>query len=254
MTATALPFAPAPPRDPGPPPAPPQPGLAMTLASHLQLGIITDDRSLQTAVGASEVGHPCARRLAYRLAGAPVSNHGDPTRLLVGTGTHLAIENILLRADRGAGRFLTELPVTYRGIPGRVDLLDTFLHVVVDWKTTGKARLSGYAKDGIPQAYRVQAQIYAAGLREAGYQIHRLAVAFLPYDGALSQLWTWEADPDPAEADRAIDRLDALRGLDPATVTPTPDRLCSHCPYHNPRATDLAVGCPGTAPKGNTSS
>lgn len=224
----------------------PASALEMVLGSHIELGTITSDRSLQTAIGASEVGYPCPRRLAYALSGAPVVNHGDPMRLLVGTGVHLVLEEIHHRLDRGAGRFRTELATVYRNVPGKADLLDTYLHLLLDWKTCSKERLAKYAKDGAPINHRVQIQIYAAGLRAAGYDIERVGVVFLPYDGALSQIHVWEASPDPTEADAAIDRLEGLRGKDPADVPAVPDRLCAYCAHYNPRSTDLNRACPGT--------
>lgn len=226
---------------------PPDSALGLTLASLIELGIITNGRSLQTAVGASEVGYPCARRLAYRLAGVPAVNHGDPMRLLVGTGVHAALEALFDRLDHGAGRFLTEVATVYRDVPGRADLYDVYLRTLLDWKTCSKDRLAKYRADGPPINYRVQLQIYAAGLLDAGVEVQRVGVAFLPYDGALSSLWVWETTPDRREADAAIDRLESLRDADPAEVAPTPDRLCAYCAHYNPRTTDLGRSCPGNS-------
>lgn len=168
-------------------------------------------------------------------------------RLLVGSGVHYALEKLHRRLDHGAGRFLTEVPVTYRGIPGSADLYDSFLKVLLDWKTTGKDRLAKYRADGPPINYRVQVQIYSAGLIDAGFDVQTVALAFLPYDGSLRQLYIWETTPDRTEADAAIDRLEGLRGKDPADVPPVPDRLCAYCAHYNPRSTDLNRSCPGNA-------
>lgn len=243
---TGLPFEPVPAEPPREKPErPPQSPLGMVVASNIELGVITSNRSVQTTIGASEVGYPCARRLAYRLTGAPAVNLGDPMRLLVGTGVHFALEDIHHRLDRGAQRFQTEVPLVYRDIPGQADLLDTYLHALLDWKTCSKERLAKYQKDGPPINYRVQTQIYAAGLQEAGYDVQQVGIVFLPYDGALSSLWVAEAAPDRTEADSAIDRLESLRGKPPAEVAATPDRLCAYCAHYNPRSTDLNRACPG---------
>lgn len=242
------PFAPIP-SDPGAVTIP-QSTLTAVAVSNIELGVLTTERSLQVVIGASEVGHPCERRLVYRIHGAAPVNIGDPMRLLVGTGVHLVVEGIFNRLDRGVGRFLTEVPIVYRGTPGQVDLLDRYLGAVYDWKTTGKARLSTYQKNGIPVNYRVQIQIYAAGLAQAGHEVRDLAVLFLPYDGALTTAWAWETKPDQGVADAAIDRLLALRDCaEPASAPATPDRLCAYCPFYNPRATDLNLGCPATKGK-----
>lgn len=246
---TALPFATSLPTDPGPDRTPPpeQSPLVATLTSTIEWGTVTSPRSLQVRVGASEVGHTCQRRLAYALHETAAAAFSDPMRLVVGTGVHLHLEQIFRRFDGHSGRLLVEHPVEYRGVPGVIDLFDQYLGVLVDWKTTGKTTLARYIKAGIPVHYRVQAQIYAAGLAAQGYDVRTVAVVFLPYDGALSQAWDWQAVPDRGEADRAIDRLDALRA-DPRTpdqVPASPDRLCGWCPWYRPRSTDLARACPG---------
>jgi len=245
-----LPFEPVPAEPAKPKPErPPLSALGMLITSNIELGVITSRRSLQATIGASEVGYPCARRLAYRLTATPGCNLGDPMRLLIGTGVHLALEEIHHRLDRSAGRFLTEIPTVYRDIPGQADLLDTYLHTVIDWKTCSKDRLAKYTKDGPPANYRVQLQIYAAGLIEAGFDVQQLGMVFMPYDGALSSTWVWETKPDPTEADAAIDRLDSLRGKAPADVPATPDRLCGYCAHYNPASTDFNRACPGNTRK-----
>lgn len=244
------PFAPIP-SDPGADENP-QSTLTAVAVSNIELGMRTAERSLQTTIGASGVGHPCDRRLVYAINAVPPCNFSDPMRLAVGIGVHHVVETIHNRLDRGSGRFLTEVPVTYRGTPGQIDLVDRYLSALYDWKTTGKARLATYKKNGIPANYRVQIQIYAAGLALVGHEVKHLAVTFLPYDGALTQAWSWEAKPDKGIADAAIDRLLALHDcVEPAAATPTPDRLCPYCPYYNPRATDLNTGCPATKGKAN---
>lgn len=242
------PFAPIP-SDPGAD-VNPQSTLTAIAVSNIELGVRTTERSLQTTIGASEVGHPCERRLVYKINGVAPVNFGDPMRLLVGLGVHQVIESIFDRLDRGTGRFLTEVPVTYRDTPGQVDLIDGYLHVVYDWKTSSRARIAAYRKNGIPPAYRTQVQVYAAGLTEQGYDVRDLAVTLLPHDGALSQAWSWETKPDRGIADAAIDRLLALHDCqEPAAATPTPDRLCPYCPFYNPRAIDVNLGCPATKGK-----
>lgn len=244
------PFAPIP-SDPGAD-VNPQSTLTAIAVSNIELGMRTSERSLQTTIGASEVGHPCDRRLVYRINGVAPCNSSDPMRLLVGIGVHQVIEDIFNRLDRGTGRFLTEVPIAYRGTPGRVDLVDRYLKVIYDWKSTGRARLATYRKNGIPPAYRTQIQIYGQGLIQAGHEVKDLAVLFLPADGALSQAWSWETKPDKGIADAAIDRLLALHDCkEPAAASPAPDRLCAHCPYYSARAADFNLGCPATKGKAN---
>jgi hypothetical protein len=242
------PFAPIP-SDPGAETIP-QSTLTAVAVSHIELGMRTSERSLQHTIGASEVGHPCDRRLAYRINGVAPVNFSDPTRQLVGIGAHHVVEDLHHRLDRGTGRFLTEVSIIYRGTPGRVDMFDRYLGALYDWKTTGKARLATYRKNGIPPAYRVQVQVYGVGMALLGHDVKDLAVFFLPYDGALSQCWSWETKPDRGVADAAIDRLLGLHDCqEPAAASITPDRLCAYCPFYNPRTADLNLGCPATKGK-----
>lgn len=248
---TELPFATLP-VDPGVADRPPrelQPTVA-TYVSLIELGLITSARSLQRSLGPSQVGHPCDRRLVYLLDGTAPTNFGDPMKLLIGIGVHDALAEVFRRVDGGSGRFLVEEYASYRGCAGNFDLLDQFNHCLVDWKTTTKTRLAKYIKDGPPDQYQVQVQIYAAGLQTAGYQVDQIAVVFLPHDGALTQAWAWLATPDRSVADAAIDRVQALQGRDPREVVATPDRHCTYCDHYNPRTTDLSIACPGPKPGG----
>jgi hypothetical protein len=228
-------------------PRQPQSPLVAAYASMIQLGLINTPRNLQRSIGPSQIGHPCDRHLVYLIDGTPIVNYSDPMKLLAGVGIHGCLAEIFRRLDGGHGRFLVEEYVSYRDIAGSCDLFDMWLHTVIDWKTCSKARLAKYIKDGPPDQYRVQIQMYAAGLQRAGHQVDRCALIFLPHDGALSQAWAWETAPDQSIADAAVDRLDSLKSDPPATPA-TPGRYCAYCDHYNPRATDLQLGCPG--PKG----
>lgn len=219
--------------------------LAAVLSSTIALGAATQRRNLQVELGASQIGIECDRQLSYRLHNTVVVNTAvDPMRSLVGTGVHLLLQEIFTRLDGGSGRFLTEQYVSYRGVPGQADLYDGWLRTVIDWKTTSKARIADYVKNGLPQSYRTQIQIYAAGLQELGLDVRQVAVAFLPYDGPLSGLWTWQAEPDRSIADTAIERVAKLREITPEDAQAIPSRACSYCPYYSPRSTDVRFGCP----------
>lgn len=62
------------------------------------------ERSLQTAIGASEIGTPCARQLGFRLAGVPRPNAapGGQWRQTVGTAVHEWLAQMLIAADKGS--------------------------------------------------------------------------------------------------------------------------------------------------------
>ena len=232
------------PDDPGPERRELQPMVA-AYASMIELGVLTTKRSLSTHVGPSQLGWVCDRRLSYALHGTPAVNLSDPMKLLAGTGAHLALADIFTGLDQGAGRFLVEIPTSYRDCRGSADFYDVWTHQLIDWKTCSKSSLASYIKNGPPEQYRVQIQLYTASLQAAGYQVDEAAVFFLPLDGPLSHAWAWTTTPDRAVADAAIERRNRLREVDPADADATPDRSCGHCSWYSPRATDLRFGCPG---------
>ena len=208
----------------------------------------TTPRSLQASLGPSEIGQRCDRRIAYRLAAAPIVNLSDPTKALVGIGTHGALADGLRRLD--PTRYLVEHRVTYRGITGSADLYDRYKHRLIDWKTTSPRRIVRYRTDGVPANYSTQLAIYAQGLIAEGLPVESTALVFIPRDGKLEDIYAWSAAPDQAVADEAIDRYLALdarvaAGAHPADFQPWPSALCPYCPNFAPEAADLAVACPG---------
>jgi len=210
----------------------------------------TSDRSRQAALGASEIGQKCERRIAYRIAGTPVVNHADPIRSLLGTGFHAAMAKGLRRLDRRMNRYLVEVRVSYRGVPGVVDLHDRAYRRASDWKTSSMSNIRRFITDGVPPNYQVQLQIYAQGLIAAGEDVEEVALVFVPREAkSLSDIWCWSQPVDKAAADKAIDRYeriaDTTRRLNPAAVPAWPSNLCTYCPNHRAHAVDLSIACPG---------
>jgi hypothetical protein len=235
----------APVAPPGPTVDPEAYALECVLRSLISLGAVTSPRSRQTAIGTSEIGHVCDRRIAYRLAGTPRSNLTDPLRALVGVGWHAAMAEVFGRLDGGLGRFLVEYPVSYRGIPGTLDLYDRASRTVIDWKTTLRSRVVATRHGGPPTPYVVQVQTYGAALESMGETPSHVALAYVPTDAELSGLWVWRTPYDRAVADAAIERLDRLRGRLPGATAPTPSETCGWCDNFRPHSTNLDLACPG---------
>lgn len=246
--------------DERPAPDPEAYALETALRSLIHVGASTTDRNRQRAIGASQIGAACMRQLAHRAAGTKPSNITDPLRAFIGTGVHDALAGLFDRLDAGSGRWLIEHPVRYRGVPGTVDLFDRLTGTVVDWKTSTMAKLRRVQQSGPTSAYVTQLQLYGAALAAAGETVHTLALAYIPVDGLLDQLWVWRTTPDPRAADAAVDRLnaithaelDSVARTDPSTVDATPSALCKWCPYYMPGVAACAASCPGdwTANKG----
>lgn len=95
-------------------------------------------RSKQLAVGPSELGDACDRRLAYRIAGNPPSNTGmDPWPAVVGSSIHSWLERAITEYQRVVGDlgYLTETHVYPDPlVAGHSDLFNVRAGRVIDWK------------------------------------------------------------------------------------------------------------------------
>lgn len=216
-------------------------------------------RSLQVALGPSEYGIPCTRRLAYKLLDWPtVNTDTDPWASIIGTAVHAWMEQTYSaeNARLGYERYLIErtLQIT-PNLRGHSDLFDRDLGVVIDWKVVGLDRLKKYRANGPGEQYRTQAHLYGLGQQLAGERVEHVAIVFLPRGGRIDGLHVWTEPYDHRIAIEAIKRVDTIRSLllhadpeaNPAAwaLFPTADAHCTYCPMFLPGSTDLSVGCPG---------
>ena len=222
----------------------------------------TTERSVQTAIGPSEVGHPCLRRLAYQTLGiTKVNTETDPLPSIIGQGTHSWLSKHIVRC--GNGRFLADLRVVVSGIiEGELDLLDTWTKTVVDFKVPGPTAMRKYRAERPGEQYEIQPHLYGLGLHRLGYTPAHVAVMFLPRCGRLDLTHVWSEPWSLKRAEDALNRhadLVAYLGLADAETKPglvlanipkTPT-FCGYCPWAKAGSTDLAGGCPGDlkAPK-----
>jgi hypothetical protein len=148
--------------------------LGKELLAFIEHGISQQPRSLQKRIGPSEIGHPCARRIGYKLLGHDEVNTGDvPWLPFIGTSVHAGLEGIFDQANlhladgnganpmTGQERFLIENKVTTCNlgddIDGSTDLYDRVTATVIDWKIVGatqrkKYRSKGPARSTAPRA------------------------------------------------------------------------------------------------------
>lgn len=221
-------------------------------------------RSRQQAVGPSELGGECDRRLAYRIAGAkPVNTHSDPWPAIVGTSIHDWLERAVNRYQSQVGDlgYLTELRV-YPDllVKGRCDLFNTRTSMVIDHKTTGVDVMRKIRKGLIPMSYRIQVQIYGLGHERAGRQVKDVALIFYPRSGWLDDAYVWVEPYDRQVALDALARMyaiaDKLIDLNVEEnpqryqlIDATPGDACVWCPFFSKDlAIDIAAsdkGCPG---------
>ena len=212
-------------------------------------------RAGQVAIGPSEVGHPCTRRIAYKLLDwdKPNEMQGGSWAAQVGTAIHAYLAEVFGKKEG----YLVEQRVNIRGnLAGTVDLYDTKNGVVIDWKTTGASKLAAYRKDGADPQHVIQVHLYAYGLAAAGADVKKVALAYLPTSGQLSDGYVDIRDYDPQVALDAFTRLDTIHALlaqvdveqNPEFWSQIPaktSRLCAWCPYFKPFSKALDEGCPG---------
>lgn len=220
-------------------------------------------RNNQVELGMSEMGEPCARRLAYRMLGHPQTNvTQDPWPSLVGTAVHAwlaenfgAVEEFM---PDGRPRYVIEQRVTAGGIFGSADLLDRKLATLIDWKLPGPTGMTRYRGGHISPTYRVQSHGYGVGYRAAGETVNHVAIVFLPRGGNLADLHVWSEPLNEQLVDDALGRVSAVLGMlgeldveahpKRYSLIPTePSPLCGWCPWHLPRSSNPAIGCPGAA-------
>lgn len=221
-------------------------------------------RSRQQAIGPSELGGLCDRRLAYRIAGIrPVNLGADPWPAIVGTSIHNWLEEAINRYQREVEDlgYLTELRVQPDPmVHGRSDVFHVPTGTVVDHKTTGTKGMRNAKKGIVSEGYRVQVQLYGLGHERAGRVVKQVALIFYPRSGWLNDAQVWV---EPYNREVALDALarlydlaDRLIEMDVGNnpqrfqlIDATPGDDCVWCPFYlQERDHDIAAddkGCPG---------
>lgn len=202
-------------------------------------------RSLQKAIGPSQVGTPCTRQLAYEMSGTAPSNKGysDPWPSYVGTAVHAKLEesfqldNERLIAQGKEPRWITERRVDVGfGLTGSCDLYDTWTKTVGDFKILGNTTYTKYTKNGPSDVYRKQAHAYGLGYLRAGLEVERVAILFFGRAKMLNDLHVWHEPFDMELALRTLKRMKEVRealdrGATPQMFSKTPGDACYFCAY-----------------------
>jgi len=242
-------------------------------------------RTLQQHLGPSELGTPCDRQVAGKMAALPATNHvSDPWPSIVGTACHAwvaeAFEGDNMR--HGLLRWIAEQKVTpMPENPGTADLYDAQEQAVVDHKFLGKSSLAKIRKIVFallwedkaalwPRHYLVQLLLYGLGYHLLGLPVRRVVLAAYPRtEASLYNLYV--ADLEFADehgqilpevvailertfADTEIRKRYAAEitggrmGLMDVPAAPDDDS-CFFCPFYRPQAAhDGGAGCPGPRP------
>lgn len=226
--------------------------LIRSITGVIEHHISNRPRSLQKAIGPSEIGGECGRKIAYKLAGAPIVNPASQVpswRTQVGVAVHDMLAGVM----DGYDRFTTEQRVTVGSdgdddVSGSGDLYDAITATVLDWKIVGPATLKRVKAKvqtcyrascqtqnqdceqcamkvhkyhcehcgkprGASEKYEVQGDAYGIGYASVGLPVRWIVIAFLPAAGDLQDAYFHVKRFDPANAERAIARLAGTKTL-----------------------------------------
>lgn len=212
-------------------------------------------RKMQMALGPSDLGIECDRRLAYKIAGVTGYNTGDPWAAFVGSSIHTRLEAVIKKyAERTGEKWLIEQRVVVTPeIQGRADLIHG--DMVIDIKSASPDVMRKLPDTGPRASYLPQIHSYAYGLNKVGHRINRVAFVFVPRSGRLDDMYVWADEYRPEIPEKAIarvyrfakrlDELDILNNPDLwETVPANPDYLwCQYCPLFNKA---MGAGDPAT--------
>ncbi len=186
-----------------------------------------DPRSQQTAIGPSELGQTCERKVAMTLLEvAPINHERDEWTSSVGHAIHTWMEgaflhaNALLLQEGKPARWLTEQTVHIRtGLAGHCDVYDLWTNTVLDHKFPGVTAIRKYKKAVDPatgrpgwpgQQYQWQAHTYGLGWKKIGFPVKSVAIACYPRSGLIRDTWLWQEPFREDIAQKALDRMDGL--------------------------------------------
>lgn len=218
------------------------------------------DRSQQVALGCSEAGDPCTRKIAMTMAGVPKTNYAtDPWPAIVGTSIHTWFEQAVkdYQQANGDAGWLTELEVLASAwLPGHIDLYRPGL--VLDLKNPSSANLTKMRKTGAGDKYFAQVQLYGLGVERSGRTVERVGFVMLPRDGFLKKMWVKTFPYDREFAHSILARLVELgKTMKSLDILNHPERwdqipaepnyiLCSFCPFYRGGSKPAdETGCPG---------
>lgn len=233
----------------------------------------TRPRSQQTELGPSEIGDPCPRRIAYKVARfpEPESFVDDPWFAIMGTAVHAHIasvldwENSLAEAQGHDPLWLVERRVSVRAdedgsLEGSMDAYNFKLRRPIDHKLVGKTKHDKVRRNGPPKDYHVQIQCYGVGAMRMGLEVDKVSIAFYPRWEKISKaLYVWTGSLRPDIVDKALERVDIIvalvRELNPmgnpynfTKIKSVPSEDCRFCPWLRP-GEDTGMTCPGNTVK-----
>lgn len=173
-------------------------------------------RSQQVELGASNA-FGCRAAAVLQLNRVPESDPRLRWDSLVGTAIHLVAQ---MAAGPGV---MAEERFAYRGVTASVDRYDPARKTLTDVKTKDTAaKVRSVARFGPKREHIAQVHLGAAALQEAGYEVERVELLYLPRVGDPKAAYVWDDVPDRAIADEAVDWIEKANAtaLDRAHMEP----------------------------------
>jgi hypothetical protein len=223
-------------------------------------------RSVQRTLGPSELGTPCRRQIALKLAGVQRHERGGlPWAPMCGTAVHSLMESVLEAENERLGRprwIIEETVHLDDELKGHGDAFDTDHGLVVDWKYTGTTARRKARRRNVPNAelvsteYRVQAHLYGLGHANAGRDVRYVRLVMLARSHDFRESVEWTEEYDERIAVDAMTRFyatrDEMTNMDGArfperlaAIEATPGEACKWCPFQRPGPEVDATGCAG---------
>lgn len=212
-------------------------------------------RSLQTALGPSEIGSLCKRQLAFGVTAGELGKGsnatGDIWRSHVGVALHREDERVLKWVNEQAGETVWIPEAKVKGHdehPGSCDAYDTMTQTVIDFKHPGLAMFNHYRKEGPSWKYRVQPHIYGLGYARLGFPVQNVGLMFISPASDLHHGFLWMEPYQPMIADLALNNLNEVKALCKeldvvhhperfALIPITPTDECRLCNWFSPKPT-----------------
>jgi hypothetical protein len=210
-------------------------------------------RSRQRRLGASGLGHPCLRHLAYYATGAEqIGQKSDPFPAIMGTWGHAGLDEVF-RGDpeMELGQNVEIGPDLY----GTYDAYHRPSATVIDWKFLSKDSINRIRNHGPGNQYRVQVHAYAFGLYRLGVDVKNVALVCFPRSGFLVGVHVWAEPFDIDVVEQAFARWYGLVEMAPIlksmpamfNALAMADGPCAWCSWFNPELskTSPEKACPG---------
>ena len=212
-------------------PAPLGDSVLQAVLDPIDTAIASHPRSLQKAIGPSELGTDRPHGLAMKLLQRdPLRGPETPWLPTQGRAVHSWLERHLQghdggwEAERRVGvgtlhsRTLLDPTSHEWHVSGSIDLWMPDMRATVDWKNVGQWTLKHAQADGPSQQYLVQQSLYGWALEQEGTPPERQALVYIPRDArTLGDWWSyeWAYDARPARWawNRAQLTLDILQAI-----------------------------------------